>query len=236
MENKRNYEIAIEQIPLLIKYSKGNTSEEEGVKVRKALEKSPRLNNDLHFVIKAHYGIHEEEICPSSLLLSYYYHQSEELTKEVNEAMERHLEGCEECPEVLEEIREFHFSVEEIVDDKLEKFAANKSKSVRNILQELAKRYLGPEFAQELIKKIDKLDMTDEKGVPQLGMGLSGAGSQELTKEEREYLDTVKAVIARREEVNQLLEEGNTDKIRKELLGILEDEKKVDEIMKIYNE
>lgn len=236
MNRKKNDEIRFNQIPLLIKYAKGNTSEAESVKVRRALERNPRLNRDLHFIIKAYYGIHEEEICPSSLLLSYYYHQSEELTKEVNEAMERHLEGCEECPEVLEEIREFHFSVEEIVDDRLEQFAANKSKSVRSILQELAKRYLGAEFAQELIKEIDKLDMTGEKGVPQLGMGLSGAGSQELTKEEREYLDTVKAVIARREEVNRLLEEGNKDKIRKELLGILEDNKKVDQIMKIYNE
>lgn len=228
--------ILVEQIPLLIKYVKGNISEEENVIVREALEVNPRLKNDLHFIVKAHYGIYDKEICPSSLLLSHYYHKTGILTEEITKALSKHVNNCEKCEQKINDMEDFHLSVENSVKTTLDQLPVDHPHEVIDILKEMAKHYLAPEIADNIFKGIKDLSIPPEKIEPQLGLGLSGRSLKELTEKEREYLNVLKAVIEKQEKLNLLLEEGDKDKIRKAFLDILDDEEKVTEIMEIYNE
>lgn len=234
MEKKK--EKVIELVPLLVKFARGNTSEEESVKARKALKRDTELKNDFYFIVDALYGIYDEELCPSTPLITYYAQHADELIEEVEQALKNHIDACTDCAQKLEDFQEFSTEADRIVENKLSNLAESSSKTITDILKQLAEDYLNADIAEGLFKEIENIDVTSGEGALEGGLALSGDASSELTSEEREFLGIVENVMPEKEEINDLLEKGNEEKVREKLLEIMEDEKKVEELIDVYKD
>lgn len=234
MEKKKEKEI--ELVPLLVKFARGNTSEEESVRARKALKRDTELKNDFYFIVDALYGIYDEELCPSTPLITYYAQHADELIEEVEQALKNHIDACTDCAQKLEDFQEFSMEADRIVENKLSKLAESSAKTITDILKQLAEDYLSTDIAKGLFKEIENIDVTSGEGALEGGLALSGDASSELTSEEREFLSIVENVVPEKEEINKLLEKRDEEKVREKLLKILGDEQKVDQIMNLYKE
>lgn len=236
MKKKNSYKPFDDEVELLIKYAKGNTSEEESVKVRKALKKDEQLRSDLYFLINSFYGVYEEEVCPSISFLTNYYFDRDNVPSVIVESLEDHIETCDDCANEIEKIKDFDAETESIVENNLNRIASKEPETVMGILRKLSEQYLDSDLGDKLLDEIENIEVTPNEGVFQGGLALTGDVSGELTSKEREYEEILKKLLPEKEEINALIKEGNEDKLRKKLLDILDNEKKVNKIINIYNE
>jgi len=236
MKKKNSYKPFDDEVELLIKYAKGETSEEESVKVRKALKKDEQLRSDLYFLINSFYGVYEEEVCPSISFLTNYYFDRDNVPSGIVESLEDHIETCDDCASEIEKIKEFDAETESIIEKNLNRIASKEPETVMGILRKLSERYLDSDLGGKLLDEIENIDFEKSEQVPQMGLALSGDTSKELVGKEKDFLEIVKGLLSEKDGIEALIREGDSKKIESKLLDVLEDEELVSVIMDLYRE
>ena len=233
---KSSYKPSDDKVELLIKYAQGDTSEEESVRIRKALKKDEQLRNDLYFLINSFYGVYEEEVCPSISFLTNYYFERDKIPSGIAESLENHIGICEDCKSEIEEIKDFDAETESIIEKNLDRISSNEPETVMDILRKLSEQYLNSELGANLLDEIENIDFGESKQVPQMGLALTGDTSKELVGKEKDFLEIVKGLLSEKDEMDALIREGDSKKIESKLLEVLEDEELVGVIMDLYRE
>jgi len=233
---KSSYKPSDDKVELLIKYAQGDTSEEESVRIRKALKKDEQLRNDLYFLINSFYDVYEEEVRPSISFLTNYYFDRDKIPAEIAKSLENHIEACKDCTSEIEEIKNFDAETENIVEKHLDRISSNEPETVMDILRKLSEQYLDSELGANLLDEIENIDFGESKQVPQMGLALTGDTSKELVGKEKDFLEIVKGLLSEKDEMDALIREGDSKKIESKLLEVLEDEELVGVIMDLYRE